>query len=210
MDLFRELESVRERCNVLRHPFYRRWSAGELTLEHLATYSGQYRHAVVALAAASASASASADDARLGSGLAQHAEEEAAHIALFDRFVSAVGGDATATATLETDACTQIWARDERSLLPTLVALYAIESSQPAISTSKRDGLVAHYGFRPDGDATCYFDVHAVRDIDHAAQHRATIQPRLAGADLQNLRSEGEAVLKANWALLDGVQRLTA
>ena len=210
MHLFSGLHGVRNHWNVLCHPFYRRWSAWELSLEHLARYSGQYRHAVVALAEASASASAAADDARLRSDLTQHAEEEAVHIALFDRFVSAVGGDATAAATPETDACTQTWAGDERSLLPTLVALYAIESSQPAISTTKRDGLVAHYGFRPDSDATAYFDMHAVRDIDHAAQHRAAIRPRLTGADLQDLRSEGEAVLEANWGLLDGVQRLTA
>ena len=40
------IEEARERWNVLRHPFYRRWSAGELSREELARYSGQYRHAV--------------------------------------------------------------------------------------------------------------------------------------------------------------------
>src|SRR6476620_8426950 len=50
------IESARERWNVLRHPFYRRWSAGELSGEELARYSGQYRHAVQAIAAVSEAA----------------------------------------------------------------------------------------------------------------------------------------------------------
>ena len=48
--LFAQIEAVREAWDVLRHPFYARWSRGELTREELARYAGQYRHAVVALA----------------------------------------------------------------------------------------------------------------------------------------------------------------
>lgn len=44
------IEDARERWNVLRHPFYRRWSAGELSAGELRRYSGQYRHAVEAIA----------------------------------------------------------------------------------------------------------------------------------------------------------------
>ncbi len=65
MDFFAELDAVRERWNVLEHPFYTRWSAGELTLDELALYAGQYRHAVTALAQASANAAAVAGDAGL-------------------------------------------------------------------------------------------------------------------------------------------------
>src|SRR5262249_8318767 len=44
------IEESRARHNVLEHPFYVRWSAGELTREELARYAGQYRHATEALA----------------------------------------------------------------------------------------------------------------------------------------------------------------
>src|SRR5689334_10219271 len=60
MDFFSRVEQARERYNVLEHPFYTRWSAGELTLEELAAYAGQYRHAVVALAEASQGAARAA------------------------------------------------------------------------------------------------------------------------------------------------------
>ena len=53
MDFWTSLEQIARRHDVLRHPFYQRWSAGELTTGELADYAGQYRHAVVALAEAS-------------------------------------------------------------------------------------------------------------------------------------------------------------
>ena len=206
MDFFAELDAVRERWNVLEHPFYTRWSAGELTLDELAVYSGQYRYAVTALAAASANTAAVADGP-LATALAGHASEEASHVALWDRFTEAVGGDSGAAPLPETAACADVWAGDgERPLLPSLVAMYAIESAQPAIAETKREGLVAHYGFDAGGDATVYFDLHATLDVEHAAQERALIEPRLDGADVEALLAEAESVLRANWELLDGVE----
>lgn len=207
MKFFTDLEAVRERWNVLEHPFYARWSAGELTLDELAAYSGQYRRAVVALAEASAGTAAVADDPSLKRELEGHAAEEAAHVDLWDRFTAAVGGDAADAATPESDACAQEWARP-RPLLESLVAMYAIESGQPAVSETKRAGLVEHYGFEPGSDATAYFDLHAVRDIEHAAYERSLIEPLLDGADVDALLAEAESVLRSNWELLDGVERL--
>lgn len=208
MDFFADLDAVRRRWNVLEHPFYTRWSAGELTRDELALYAGQYRHAVTALAQASANAAAVADDADLQRALRGHAAEEASHVELWDRFTTAVGGDATAAPAPETAACAAAWAGDgERPLLESLVAMYAIESAQPAIAETKREGLVARYGFAPDSDATVYFDLHATLDIEHAAQERALIEPMLDGADEQALLAEAETMLRANWELLDGVER---
>ncbi len=205
MEFWTRIEAVRERWNVLEHSFYQRWSAGELTREELAVYAGQYRHAVVALADASARAAAVADDS-LRPGLEAHAAEEASHGALWDGFGEAMGGRADAPAADETTLCAEAWAGRERDLLPSLVALYAIESAQPAISETKREGLLAHYGVE-EGPATTYFDLHAELDHDHAASARALIEPRLAGADADALVAEAEAVLRANWELLDGVER---
>lgn len=207
MTFFTDLEAIRERWNVLEHPFYTRWSAGELTREELASYSGQYRRAVVALAEASTATAAVAGDPALQAELEQHAAEETAHIDLWDRFTAAIGGDAQDAPTPETQACADTWATP-RPLLGSLVAMYAIESGQPAISETKRAGLVEHYGHAPGSDATAYFDLHAVRDVEHAAYERALIEPLLDGADADALLAEAESVLRANWELLDGVERL--
>ena len=51
MDFWTKLENLRSECNVLEHPFYQRWTAGDLQASELAHYAGEYHHAVVALAA---------------------------------------------------------------------------------------------------------------------------------------------------------------
>ena len=203
MDLWSRLADVHTRWNLLDHPFYQRWSRGELSADELALYAGQYRHAVVALAAAAGSAAHAATSAEL----AAHAGEEAAHVALWDAFADAAGVDGPADAEPETAECADTWAGEGRDLLGHLVALYAIESAQPAISRVKADGLRDHYGFG-GGAGTAYFELHAVRDVEHAADARALIAERLEDADEDVLVAEAERVLRANWTLLDGVERL--
>jgi pyrroloquinoline-quinone synthase len=206
MEFWSQLEAVRERHDVLTHSFYQRWSAGELTREELAVYAGQYRHAVVALAQASERAARSASP-ELRPGLERHAAEEASHVALWDDFAEAVGGSKTDDAAPETQACADAWAGDgQRPFLASLVALYAIESAQPAISATKRAGLAEHYGI--DGDGSAYFTLHEGLDVAHAAAGRVLIEQHLDGADADALVAEAESVLKANWELLDGVERL--
>jgi pyrroloquinoline-quinone synthase len=199
---------VRARWNVLEHPFYERWSTGELARADLAVYAGQYRHAVVALAAAAEHAAHAADEVEFGH-LAAHAGEEAAHVTLWDGFAAAAGTDAPQPAAPETAACADAWAGPGRDLLGHLVTLYTVESAQPAVSRVKADGLREHYGFAT-GPATAYFDLHAERDVEHAAESRGLIAARLEGADEDALVAEAERVLRANWRLLDGVERLCA
>ncbi len=205
MSFWDRLDAARAECNVLDHSFYVRWSRGELSREELAAYSGQYRHAVVALAHASASAARQAEGA-LRADLEEHAAQEAAHLELWDRFVHAVGGETAAGASEDTQACADAWAGRERALAPTLAALYAIEAGQPAISDAKRHGLVDLYGFEP-GPATAYFDLHAELDHEHAAGHRRALDALRDGADEEELVDAARAVLRANWRLLDGVER---
>jgi pyrroloquinoline-quinone synthase len=206
VDLWSRLDAVQARWNVLEHPFYERWSAGELCRDDLARYAGQYRHAVVALAEAADRAAHAANSAERAE-LAAHAGEEAAHVALWDAFAGAAGTDGLQAAEPETAACAQTWAGDGRDLLGHLVALYAIESAQPEIARVKADGLREHYGFA-SGPATAYFDLHVERDVEHAAEGRALIMQRLDGADEDALVAEAERTLRANWALLDGVERI--
>ena len=207
MTLFCEVDAVRRRWDVLEHPFYLRWSDGQLTSEELALYAGQYRHAVVALAEGSAAAARRAEG-EAGRTLEAHAAEETEHVEIWDRFASAVGASVTAAPTAETERCVRAWSgSQQRELLASLVILYAIESSQPRISEVKRAGLVEHYGFEPASDATAYFDLHAARDHEHAAQHRSLISSRIAGDENGALVAAAEEALAGNWALLDGVER---
>lgn len=206
MDLFERIETARSRWDVLQHPFYQRWSAGELTTEELAFYAGEYRHAVVALADACEAAAGSADES-LRPGLSRHAAEERSHVELWDRFAAAVGAELGHEPLAETAECSRAWTAGS-DLTERLAVLYAIESAQPAISRTKLEGLVERYGFA-EGPATEYFALHAELDREHAAHSRALIE-RLAGTqglDTDRLAAAAEGALAANWALLDGVER---
>jgi pyrroloquinoline-quinone synthase len=194
------IERSRERWNVLRHPFYRRWSEGELSDAELARYSGQYRHAVEAIATVSAAA---ADALPQRPDLRRHAAEELGHVRLWDAFVEASGGDADAAPTPETSACVEAWTADD-GLAPALARLFAIESGQPEIARIKREGLVGLYGFE-DGSATAYFRVHESRDSEHAAEVRDLIEELAGDEDGDRLAAAAEAAFRANWRLLDGV-----
>jgi pyrroloquinoline-quinone synthase len=201
-DVWARIEQARERWNVLEHPFYQRWSAGELSREELAEYSGQYRQATVAIAVLSAAVAESAPEGERAA-LCRHAAEEEAHVAIWDGFVEAVGGDTAAAPTTETRECVEAWTA-EGDHLSRLVRLYAIESGQPQISRTKREGLAAHYEIG-DGPGNEYFRLHEKADVDHAAEGRALIEAHLADADPDELVAAAEAAFKANWRLLDGV-----
>jgi pyrroloquinoline-quinone synthase len=198
--IWERIEASRERWNVLRHPFYRRWSEGELSREELARYSGQYRHAVEAIATVSAAA---ADSSPERPELRRHAAEELGHVRLWDGFVEESGGDPSDRPTPETEECVRAWTADGE-LAETLVRLYAIESGQPEISRTKRQGLLDRYGF-DDGAGTAYFRVHETRDREHAAEVRELIEEIGSDSDAEALAAAAESAFRANWRLLDGV-----
>jgi pyrroloquinoline-quinone synthase len=198
MDFFERLEDARKRWNVLEHPFYTRWERGELSTGELGYYAGQYRHAVVALADTAAQA------AETDRSLREHADEEAAHIDLWDEFARAAGTE-DGSPRAETRTCVEAWTAGADGL-EALAILYAVESGQPAISSTKLTGLVERYGYSPDSPATEYFRLHAELDHAHAEEARRLIEEKAIPEDEDRLLAAATAALAGNWKLLDGVE----
>ena len=200
--VWERIEESRATHNVLEHPFYVRWSAGELSRDELARYAGQYRHATEALARLCRQTAETAPEARRDE-IATHAEEEEAHVGLWDDFVDAAGGEIGAEPTPETAECVSEWTAPD-GYLAQLARLYAIESGQPEISRVKRDGLARFYGINggPGGE---YFRVHEESDHAHAEESRRLIEEAMTPQDEDALVEAAEAAFVANWRLLDGV-----
>jgi pyrroloquinoline-quinone synthase len=196
------IEESRARHNVLEHPFYVRWSAGELTREELARYAGQYRHATEALARLCQEAADHAPEERRAE-IAAHAAEEEAHVGLWDGFVEAAGGEIGAEPTPETAECVTTWTAPD-GYLSQLARMYAIESGQPEISRIKREGLARFYGI-DGGPGSRYFRLHEEADHAHAEDSRRLIEEAMGPEDEDALVAAAESAFRANWRLLDGV-----
>ena len=194
MELIERLDAARVRWNLLEHPFYKRWSCGEVTREELAHYAGEYRHAVVALAETAAK-----------SGNPRHAKEEAEHVALWDEFAAALDADTDREPSAETAQCVEAWTAPGNRT-EALAVMYAIEAGQPEVSQAKLAGLAEHYGFA-DGPGAAYFELHAELDHEHAAESRRALEEEAERGDADRLVEVAEAALRGNWTLLDGVNR---
>jgi pyrroloquinoline-quinone synthase len=184
------IDESKERWNVLRHPFYRQWDAGGLTREELRTYAGEYAYAVRALAHTAAVAR-------------DHAEDEAAHVDLWERFRASLGDPVESPPSEGTHAFVRSLL--EVNPLTSLGVLYAVESSQPDVARTKLDGLVRHYGYDERDAGLAYFRVHAELDVEHAARARTLLEERVRPADEDCVVEAAERALAGNWALLDSV-----
>lgn len=201
------IEQARAENNVLEHPFYQRWSAGELTREELADYSGQYRYATEAIAKLSADIAAHAPESERA-GLEAHSAEEHEHVAMWDGFVNAVGGTVGAQPNPETLECVETWTKAD-GFGRQLARMFAIESGQPAISKTKTEGLGEHYEIT-DAPGNLYFTVHEKMDVHHAEEGRKLIERHMNDFSEDELVEAAEEAFKANWLLLDGVEKARA
>src|SRR3977135_927839 len=85
MNVLARLDQTRSTHDILEHPFYQRWSAGQLSAEELGCYAGEYRHAARALAGPAGGGGRGAP-AEHAADLQAHAAEEAGHVALWEEF----------------------------------------------------------------------------------------------------------------------------
>jgi len=202
--------------DLLKHPFYRAWSAGELTKEDLKFYAEQYYHQVSQFPTYLTSLHSRLPEGAMRREVLVNAFEEECdgipHSELWKRFAEGIGGD------LNHDEKTPI--TEVRDLLQTFRvlakeapvasafgALFAYESQVPKIAAEKRNGLMQHYGA---DDRTCsYFTLHEKADIHHAGVWRKIISTLVEQDDCHAEEAlEGiSRAARALWTALDGVER---
>jgi pyrroloquinoline-quinone synthase len=197
---------------LLKHPFYRSWTAGTLPRESLRHYSRQYFHHVRAFPTyVSAAHAACGDDLaarqELLANLIEEEQGERNHAALWLDFAEGLGLDRSAVAAGEAEAAVQELVACFRKLTsaaagPAAAALYAYESQIPAVAEAKIAGLRERYGITAER-ALAFFEVHRELDKHHSATTAAIVE-RVA-VDPEAAVASSAAAAKALWRFLDAM-----
>ena len=198
MDIPTRIDLMIEERSLLKHPFYRMWSAGELDMDSLAGYSKEYFQLVKAVPGFMDPAIEQAPP-HAKAELESNKAEEAAHIEPWCLFAGSLGvprSELDSYVGLEktrraVDALDSLMSDYTESA----AAMYAFEKEIPAISQAKLDGLAEFYGISSP-EATEYFRIHKEADVRHAASWRRALE------------SAGESALATASASLDAQHML--
>jgi pyrroloquinoline-quinone synthase len=164
MTTFADIDALIAKKSLLLHPFYVRWSKGELTLQDLKVYAKEYFHLVERIPGVVAHVRDRAKDAQLRAQMEENFREEQEHIELWKRFAKSLG---ISEAELKgyvpsakvTDAVKKLEKLAEQGLEEGAATMYALEAELPKIAQTKKEGLAEFYGLTSE-DAQIYFDEH--------------------------------------------------
>ncbi len=204
--------------DLLQHPFYKAWSAGELTKDDLKFYAEQYFHQVSAFPTYLTSLHSRLPEGAMRRDVLANAFEEecdgVAHSDLWRRFAEGMGGEGSSlnekTPVPEVSGLVNTFRAlaKEAPVAAAFGAFFAYESQVPGIATEKRNGLKKHYGA---DDQTCsYFTVHEKADVHHSNVWRRIISELIA-QDEGNAEQALEGMssgARALWSALDGIERI--
>lgn len=210
------LEERIARYDLLCHPYYKAWTAGELTREDLRAYASDYYHHVAAFPAyLSALHSRLEDGERRRAVLRNLCGEEIEgrpHSELWLDFAEGMGADRQEVR--EREAMPEVRAAvaefqrvaREGATAEALAAFYAYESQVPRVAKEKADGLAQRYG--ADAKTCGYFQLHQFADVEHSDVWR-----ELLSAEVSAHPEQAEAALNAAeraaqslWKVLDGME----
>ena len=196
-----------ENRSLLKHSFYKMWSEGKLTIDHLQGYSKEYFQLVKIVpnfVESIAEATGNSDD----DIITNNAREEAKHVELWVRFATALGVSRSELISYggsekTNEAVAKLMGLASLAFEEAVAAMYAYEMELPKISRSKIDGLKKLYGMESE-DATKYFEIHEEADVRHAQVWREILQ-RIPSERHETAINAAIKSLQAQNMLLDSV-----
>ena len=215
------LEQRIHQYDLLCHPFYKAWSAGELTRDDLREYAEGYYPHVEAFPGYLAQLGVRLEEGELRravlanmtdekGGEDSFGEPERSHAELWLDFVEGVGGSRNVKKRPVGEVRKLVaWfhrVASEGTPEEALAAFYAYESQVPRIAHEKERGLRERYG--ADAKTQGYFTLHATADVHHAQVWRTQLEKRIK-ANPQNAEkalAAAESAAKALWRVLDGFE----
>jgi pyrroloquinoline-quinone synthase len=215
-DFLSALDARIAQYDLLCHPYYKAWSAGELTRDDLREYATDYYHHVAAFPTyLSALHSRLEDGPARRSILRNLCEEEIEgrpHSEMWLDFAEGMGSDCDAvrqhTPMPEIQALIDGLRRLARdgSTAEALAAFYAYESQIPRIAKEKAAGLTERYG--ADNKTAGYFKLHQTADVEHSRVWRDLLSQEVDAHPQQTKAAldQAENVAKSLWRVLDAME----
>ena len=168
-----------DKRSLLKHPFYKMWSNGELNIDHLQGYSMEYFQLVKVVPELVNNIMLKMGESKQRSTVEESLKDEVSHIEPWMRFATSLG---VKKKDLLNHVCDENTNRAVSSLVEltrysldeAVCAMYAYELDLPNISKTKIEGLNKFYNLS-SSDSTNYFEIHQEADIRHAAIWRNMI-----------------------------------
>lgn len=190
--------------SLLKHPFYQKWSKGELTLKDLQIYAKEYFHLVQRIPGIVERVRVRADERGhdLAGMIEKNRIEEQEHVELWKRFAKSLGVSETEliahkpSATV-TAAVMELEQLADGSFEDGVITMYSLEVELPKIAKTKKEGLCDFYSLESK-DAHIYFDEH-LKEEEHLNVWRA-----LDTGD-HNLEPAARSSMEAQNKMLDSV-----
>jgi pyrroloquinoline-quinone synthase len=216
-----QLDARVAKYDLLCHPFYKAWSAGELTRDDLREYAGNYYFHVEAFPTYLAELAVRLEDSELRrAALANMCEEDGKNFATGEEgrphaefwldFAEGMGASRRVSGRPPAEVIELMkffhGAASEGTPEEALASFYAYESQVPRVAATKAQGLRALYGA---DDKTCrYFDLHTTADVYHSNVWRKQLEKQVAADESAAERAlmAAEKAAQALWRTLDGFE----
>jgi pyrroloquinoline-quinone synthase len=210
------LEERIARYDLLCHPYYKAWTAGQLTRDDLREYAADYYHHVAAFPTYLSSLHSRLEDGEVRRAVLRNLCEEEIdgrpHSDLWLDFAEGMGADREEVRgrkplaeVRELIAEFRCIAR-EGSTAEALASFYTYESQVPRVAKEKANGLAQRYG--ADAKTCGYFELHQFADVEHSHVWHELLSAEVKAHPEQSETAleAAEAAAKALWHALDGME----
>ena len=215
------LDDCIRKYDLLCHPFYKAWSAGELTRQDLREYAEDYFHHVAAFPTYLAELGVRLEESEARRAVLANMTDEkggedafgkpgSSHAEFWLDFVEGMGGSRKPKRQPVAEVRTLIShfhrVAGEGTPEEALAAFYAYESQVPRVAQEKNRGLRELYA--ADEKTRAYFTLHTTADVHHSQIWRKQLEKRIHAAPeaAEKALAAAESAAKALWNALDGIE----
>ena len=221
-EFWQELDARIAKYDLLCHPYYKAWSAGELTREDLREYALDYYEHVAAFPAYLAAFGIRLEEGELRRAVLANMRDEQggetfagesarSHADMWLDFAEGMGAGRNRFGRESVKEVSDLVAHftevaSTGATEEALAAFYAYESQVPRVAAEKDRGLREMYG--ADECTTQYFALHTTADVYHSNVWKELLAKRLeANPDTaETALAAAENAARALWHALDGIE----